>query len=309
MKLVNDKVEKMLEAKKALRIGAGLSIAVLTLMATFGMIVPFDEAYADKIILHIKSTGYFVEMSSSTGAELAMNVTPNENTVKSVTDTLTVKTNVKKGYNVYLSSEGTDNNLNMENAPSGVSADKTKIKPLPSNNIATSAFTVNRWGYSVNNGSNWSPVPAKGQEVSIKSETAPTSAAGTTFDVKYGTKVDGNLVAGVYKNTVLYTVVADGSSTTLKGSTSPSHIKTGDTITVAVPLYANYNVSGGEVQVSVGGKPCTDLQVTGQDKNKMTMTCKAPEHTEQTQDKDVKVYLPKNGQLPVEAGAVRYDRP
>ena len=114
--------------------------------------MPFNEAYADKIILNIRSTGYLVEMSSSTGAELAMDVTPNDSNLKSVTDTLTVKTNVKNGYNVYLSSEGTDNNLNMENAPAGVAADKTKIKPLAGNNVTTSAFTVNHWGYSVDNG-------------------------------------------------------------------------------------------------------------------------------------------------------------
>lgn len=285
--------------KNIFKTSSAILSSILVFLAAFGIVAPASRAYADTITLNVTNKGYFVNLSSTTGDTLTMNLTPGSSGIQTVKDTLNVKTNVKNGYNVYLSTDTTENSLVMQSAPSGVDANRTKIRSTTSNNIET-----NTWGYSTNN-SHWAGVPAKGQEVNIKSENSATSDAGTNFDVFYGARVDGNLIAGTYENTVVYTVVADGTSLTLRGSVSPGAATTGTQLTVNVPLYANYQITADQAQVTVGGKPCTNLQIVRQDKNFMSMTCDAPQND--AGDKEVKVNLPRVSGLPISAGNVRYN--
>lgn len=277
----------------------------LALIVTMGLAFPITGAFADKITLTVRNTGYYAQLTSTaagtSGTGLNFNPVPGAGADQK-NDTLTAKTNAKSGYKVYLSTPGNDNNLNLKNAPSGLSDDQKKIKPVTGTVIGD-----NTWGFSMNSGTTWAAVPKKGEEVVIKSESLPNAASGTgtQFNVTYGVKVNNQIAAGTYEGKVLYTMVADSTTSVLTGSVSPTTLPlSGGQIKVTVPLYANYNLTNDQVQITVGGSPCTDINIVKQDKDWMDVNCTAPAKDADTHD--VKVNIPKAAQEQMSAGTIRY---
>lgn len=283
--------------------------AALSLLATLAvfiiptLVLPLQNTYADRITLTVKNVGYYAQLTSSASANgLNFNLTPGDG-INKKTDNLNVKTNARNGYKVYISTEGNDNNLKLEGAAAGLNEDQSNIKPVTGTTIA-----VNTWGFSLNGGTTWGAVPIKGREVMIKSDSSPNAQSnGVNFDVDYGVSVDSSIAAGVYKNRVVYTVVADSTTVSFPASVSPNTLAlTGGTITITVPLYANYNLTANEVQATVGGTACSNLNITKQDNQWIEFTCTAP--AKETGPHEVRVNIPKAATTEaISAGNINYN--
>ena len=140
-------------------------------------------------------------------------VTPTENgAFNSKTLPVTVSTNNETGYSLYLSiADGkTDNKLK----PSA-ETNSSVINPVTDTPTPTStSFAANTWGYNLSTSepddtnTTYSAVPLD-RTTPQQSTTAPTSGAGDSYKLTFGTKVDTNLPADTYSTQVVLSAVTN----------------------------------------------------------------------------------------------------
>ena len=140
-------------------------------------------------------------------------VTPTENgAFNSKTLPVTVSTNNETGYSLYLSiADGkTDNKLK----PSA-DTNSSVINPVTGTPTPTSAsFAANTWGYNISTSepddtnTTYSAVPID-RTTPQQTTTAPTSGAGDSYNLTFGTKVDTNLPADTYSTQVVLSAVTN----------------------------------------------------------------------------------------------------
>ena len=119
------------------------------------------------------------------------------------TTTVKVVTNNATGYT--LSMEDDDNDTALKNADYA----GTQIDSITSNvtiDATGSNFGVNKWGYSTD-AAEFKPIPVSGSAAQIEKTNAPTDETAST--VTFGTKVNKDLAAGDYQDTVVFSVVAN----------------------------------------------------------------------------------------------------
>lgn len=127
------------------------------------------------------------------------------NLVTSVAN-VAVSTNSREGYSLYLSTTGSDNNLR----PLG--ADNPKVIAPVSEGASAASFPANSWGYKLAEAGNagadlYNPIPA---QVATESPVASTeNNAVTNYDLTFATKIDANLPADTYSNSVLISAIAN----------------------------------------------------------------------------------------------------
>ena len=112
-----------------------------------------------------------------------------------------VNTNDASGYSLYLSSDSVATTL--ENIVARVS--------IPTLSTAATAEDMpnNTWGWSL--GESYNPVPANTDAVKIKTTSTPAVSQDLT-NVSIGAKADLTIPSGTYTNTILFTTVANSSS-------------------------------------------------------------------------------------------------
>ena len=140
-------------------------------------------------------------------------VTPTENgTFNSKTLPVTVSTNNETGYSLYLSiADGkTDNQLK----PSA-ETNSSVINPVTGTPTPTSTgFAANTWGYNLSasepddTNTAYSAVPLD-RTTPQQTTSAPTSGAGDSYKLTFGTKVDTNLPADTYSTQVVLSAVTN----------------------------------------------------------------------------------------------------
>ena len=140
-------------------------------------------------------------------------VTPTENgAFSSKTLPVTVSTNNETGYSLYLSiADGkTDNQLK----PSA-DTNSSVINPVTGTPTPTSAsFAANTWGYNLgtsepdDTNTTYSAVPLD-RTTPQQTTSAPTSGAGDSYKLTFGTKVNTNLPADTYSTQVVLSAVTN----------------------------------------------------------------------------------------------------
>ena len=180
---------------RALGIFASFLICLLSLMT----IIPSDN-------------NENVEAASGVYSEPSLTITPSDTatmtvtpgTLKSVTQTIGVTTTNYSGYTLSFVADGTSSNLVN-------SSDSNATIPSISQNVTSSNFTNNRYGYSKDGGTNYLAIP-----VSTSVQLATTNKANSTannYTLTFGAKVDSSIASGSYTKTFIITAVANPSVT------------------------------------------------------------------------------------------------
>ncbi len=193
-------------------------------LATLGVVglaaVPVTGAFA--VTSNTIVNGYIdasISITSSTPVEFHVLPTAG-GTASTNSGTVTVSTNNSTGYNLTLSTVGTDQNLVKSVAPADT------IAPTSGTYAAPADFDVNTWGYRLDDSTaafgagpttqetnaatssfTWAAVPGSGAPQTIKTTTGPATSDVTA--VWYGMKATTAKPSGVYTNTVVYTATVN----------------------------------------------------------------------------------------------------
>lgn len=142
-------------------------------------------------------------VSVALDSEVAIDVTPTgDGTFASTPTNLTVSTNNQEGYSLYLKTIDATNNM--------TSPDKTQVIQAVAGTPTPSGFTNNTWGYALTKGeatsaTQYAAVPTN--DTKIYNE--PKTTTGDTYNLTFGAKVNTELPAGQYSNSVMVSVVAN----------------------------------------------------------------------------------------------------
>lgn len=112
--------------------------------------------------------------------------------------TVTVKTNNTSGYKLSMTTPYTDAGLRTEGGE--------KIPSIASD-TKKADFTAAKWGYSLDNGENFSRVPTSADEDTIDSYGSETEGRDTVVTV--GMKLNDTVSSGIYKNKLIFTATAN----------------------------------------------------------------------------------------------------
>ena len=173
---------------------------------------PVSDSSASEVTVDYRGTGYFVTVDSPDLVSLSVDATPTGQTVVSDASTVNVVTNAPSGYKLYLSTS--NDKL--------VSSDSSITQSF-SPTTAGSSLSLNSWGFSLDAGASFSPVPkviptgnyteaglvASGATL-ISSSSSPNYPSGTNVDIYYGINSDTSMPSGTYSTTVYYTAFAEG---------------------------------------------------------------------------------------------------
>ena len=206
-----------------------------------------QEAYADSSNPHGSAVSIRVTKNGSDVSSLDLNLSPTA-TGAFVKDNLSilVSTTNETGYKLDFSS--VDDNTAMTHTNTNITA------TIPSLTTTTneSSFPVNSWGYSLdpitvsgtnNTNQSFSPIPTKSNPTILKTTTTPTTSLPNSIDqtdITFAIKADTNIPAGTYKDTVVFTAIANYVPNPLEKLTNMQDItpavcnqaKVGDTATL-----------------------------------------------------------------------------
>ena len=126
--------------------------------------------------------------------------------------------------------------------------------------------------------SKFAKVPTKGNDAKIASRSS--TANNVLTNIYYGINASTAKPSGLYKNTVTYTAIGDGSISNLASVTpsSTNQLGGGQTLTISTPSTTALS-SIGTVTVTVGGQTCTNPQVAKSDNGSGALnnvTCISP---------------------------------
>ena len=291
----------------SLRLMRNSSVGMVTFLATFisfSALSPIEPTNAEEILLAAQATGGAVSLTSSGNVNLSMQ-TSSAGTVQTAVDAVRV-TSGNAGYQLYLSVAG-DNNALIRDGGSASNESDTIPAGGGVNISSPTVLGTNTWGFAVAgkdttsgsgsedvlvNGfdsayptgdnsvatSTFAKVPVKGQDVKIAERSS--SANSVLTNIYYGANVNIVKPSGLYKNTVVYTAIGNGSAAGL-ASVSPTRtnqLSGGVTISIATPSTTALN-SVGEVTATIGGSVCVNPQVSRSDNGAGALnyvTCTSP---------------------------------
>lgn len=113
---------------------------------------------------------------------------------------LSVKTNARAGYTVTLSASSDETDLKNTNT-----ALSTKVSSIAS---ADTSLSANTWGYQTDTGTNYNAIPKLSEPKTI-AQTNQKSESQATHLLRLAVKVGENLMPGTYKNSLVYSVIAN----------------------------------------------------------------------------------------------------
>ena len=153
----------------------------------------------------------------NSGASVALNVSPASGAaVSTASNTVTVVTNNSTGYDLTLSTTGTERNL-VKGSDTIAAHSGTWASP--------STLATNTWGYRIDSAGTfgsgptsvlnsaasssqtWAGVPASTSAQNIKTSSTNTSGGGDVVTVWYAMSADATKPSGNYTNSVVYTAV------------------------------------------------------------------------------------------------------
>ena len=183
--------------KKAIlsAVGVGAAFCAFSFL-TFTIVSPIVSSNAATANASVGPTMYKASMSNENKTKITV-VPTSDQTVFTGTNTITYTNTCPKGFNITLSSASSDTNLTR-------SGSDTAPKTIPTIASGT-ALTDNTWGYSIDNGSAYNPIPAVNTPVNILNTSSATTNP-ATLDVVYGIKTNDRMPSGSYVNDVMYTI-------------------------------------------------------------------------------------------------------
>ncbi len=132
------------------------------------------------------------------------------NSFVSGTIAASVTTNAQYGYT--LTFEDTDASTDMVHSNPSVNS---KISSDFEGTKTSSTMADNTWGFSLD-ATEYSKIPANGASVTIKTTSTPSATVGDTTTITVGTKV-GNITAGSYTDSLLFTAFTNGANSSCEG--------------------------------------------------------------------------------------------
>ena len=233
----------------------------LAFMATFmasSIYAPINmsNAVETQINANITQGNYSVSLTVTPQVNLNLIAYP-MGTMSTGVATVSTQTNAPGGYKVYMGMNDDENSLILDS--------NNKISSTGSF-TSTSPLANGKWGYAIPkndptvitpNGFNTSyaqltnaepdnsimfaSLPTNEQPAQLVAQTSTSNyGSPNVFHVWYGVQADHSVAAGTYTNSVLYTAVANGGTTSeinLTPSETPNLTGSGQTIKVTTPLY------------------------------------------------------------------------
>lgn len=143
--------------------------------------------------------------------EMNFDLDPSASAVSEESTGVLVSTNADKGYTLYITTNSDETALT-----SSAETVTTQI-PTLTESVEKDDFPVNNWGYYNMASSEYAPVPASGARTAIVNQTdepawyeeGTSAAEAAKFDLTIGARVNYNVTAGEYSNTVVLTAVAN----------------------------------------------------------------------------------------------------
>lgn len=278
-----------------------------------------SASFADTDIAAIVTqNGYYINATSSAlNGAINMNVNATvSGSMAMAKDTLSVKSNVPDGYNVYISMSRDDECVSDCNALK--KAEGTAIIPATAGTFASpTTLTPNTWGFAIprdgvgapdnnfnevyntevpDSGTVWAALPIKGHDQLIQSIDDPNSETGIDADVFYGINVNTTKESGIYRGVISYTIVAKNASGVAEiASVTPditNKLEGGEVLTIATNYtFTPENVGDVSVYLNslTSSKACTNVtkaMVNGA----LQLTCIAPAY--ETGKYDVRILIP-----------------
>ena len=196
-----------------------------------------EQAFASNHTLTVTSSG--AQNIDISGA--------NNNSVIS-SDTITVSTTCRSGYNFTINTSVTDNNLYL-NGNSSNNTTGQYFTPATGNTALNDS--TNTWGYyydgstTPTRSTNFNPVPALGNTAIIKSQllTPSPTDINDSFNIYYGVSASGNLSPGTYK------MIPDTNNSNLDGTI----VYTTTIAEACISYIVNYNPTGTNTGTAITG--------------------------------------------------------
>jgi uncharacterized repeat protein (TIGR02543 family)/uncharacterized protein (TIGR02145 family) len=172
------------------------STALLVAASAVWLYSPTFGTNAETITVRgTRSVSYNLALSTAATSEIAI-VPTSTQTVFSGTDTLSIINSCAEGSTVTMSTNSTtDNDLTRI----GTDSQTKTISATTGSNLVN-----NSWGYSLNNGTNYYPVPVSSSAATVYDSSA--AANPDSVSIKFGIKTDNNLPSGSYSNDIVYTL-------------------------------------------------------------------------------------------------------
>ena len=282
--------------------GASFLLFGFTFMAAFlsaSHFAPITDGSASSGISVVNDvTGYYASITSSGEVEIDLTSSP-QGSYEVGSDTLTIDTNAKEGYKLYISTASAS-------ASNGLINEKDSTEAIPASTAAASRLAANTWGFAparatsgataatydtedadpTNGAEVWMGVPEYGNEAIFYTNTTPTTASTNSLDVYYAVNASTAFSSGIYSNTVIYTAIADGGTDETgesEASISPvsqDGLDAGTEVTIATGLYPGFSVDNlGTITVTIGGQSCTSVTPVLSEIGSLNITCEAPAQT------------------------------
>ena len=224
------------------------------------------------------SSAYSASISSNEAVEIDITPTDDQSIYYS-TNSISYTNTCPYGLNISIATSSSNTDLMR----SGLDSETKAIPTLLSGNTLTN----NTWGYSIDGGGTYNPVPAS-SDPSVIVNTSASNITASTINVRYGVKIDNSLPSGLYTNDVVYTVTVkpqclkysivwdyDGG-TAAAGASYPEAMDYGDTLNLSIlkPTKANYRFvgwsngtdtfTGDEANANINSGNNTSLTMTAQ---------------------------------------------
>ena len=234
----------------------------LAFMATFmasSICAPINmsNAVETQVNAIITQGSYSVSLTVTPNVNLSLTAYPT-GTMSTGVATVSAQTNAPGGYKIYMGMNDDENSLILD-ANHKITSTGTFTNPLALGNgkwgyaiphsdptvISTNGFeTTYTVESNVEPGSNsmtFASLPTNEQPAQLVAQTSTSNYGNpNTFSVYYGVQADHSVAEGTYTNSVLYTAVADGGTTSeinLTPNETPNLTGSGQTIKVTTPLY------------------------------------------------------------------------
>ena len=182
------------------------SIMLMSILLTSFLMLTLSgsgEAYADYTISMTSSGAQSIDVSPSGNS--GGSAGSNDNGTAISTDSITVNTNCRAGYNLNIATSVSDNNLYLGGDSTN---NATGTYFTPADGTTTLGSSVNKWGYYYNSAApTTSPtksnvfmaVPVSGSPATVISPTASATDISDSFNIYYGVSVSNTLAIGTYK--------------------------------------------------------------------------------------------------------------
>ncbi|MDO5480920.1 MAG: hypothetical protein Q4F60_01055 [Candidatus Saccharibacteria bacterium] len=303
----NSKREEILQ--KAGAYSAVFFMAFFVALVSASAFTPVDKTNAEDINVGVDSTGYYVNVASSSSVDLDVTAVAGGQVVIG-TDQITTKSNCEGGFRVYMSVDsdtydglylnGDTTEANKFNASSGTPTQPIKLATntwgwaIPKVGESTYGFnteyidsngnsSTGATGQSIMNISDqlFAGVPKIGNEVLVQSYDA-AAVSGRTQKIYYDVNATTALTSGNYTGKVIYTAVADAGKggTTEKIGISPAEggANGGDTVTVSTDIYSTMPDDKllSDFSVKIDGRDCTLTGVSRTTSGSLNFQCITP---------------------------------